>query len=48
MKNKLDVIIYLHIASTILSSIFSIIMLVLTIKHDYKVTGGSLFKKINN
>ncbi|SDP80517.1 hypothetical protein SAMN05216565_107136 [Litchfieldia salsa] len=41
MKNKLDFLITLHIASTILSSIFSIVMLVLTLKHDKQVTGGS-------
>lgn len=41
MKNKLDTIIAIHIGSVILSSIFSIVMLVLTIKHDKKVTGGS-------
>lgn len=42
LKSKLDIIIGIHIASTILSSIFSIVMLILTIKHDKNVTGGSL------
>jgi hypothetical protein len=41
MRKKLDMIIAIHIGSVILSSIFSVVMLVLTIKHDKKVTGES-------
>jgi len=41
MENKLNTIIVLLISSTLLSSLFSIVMLVLTIKHDKQVTGGS-------
>ncbi|MGE6261317.1 hypothetical protein ACQKCU_26200 [Heyndrickxia sporothermodurans] len=41
MNNKLNLIIGLLIGSTLLSSLFSIIMLILTVKHDKKVTGGS-------
>ncbi|SDI29554.1 hypothetical protein SAMN05192534_1329 [Alteribacillus persepolensis] len=39
MESKENIIIGLLIGSTVLSSIFSIIMLALTIKHDQKVTG---------
>ncbi|CDQ18746.1 hypothetical protein SAMN05192559_101633 [Halobacillus karajensis] len=39
LKNKLNLIIGLHIASTLMSATFSIVMLVLTLRHDRKVTG---------
>lgn len=39
LNNKLNFLIGLHIASTLLSSIFSTVMLILTIQHDRKVTG---------
>ncbi|NIK27468.1 putative membrane protein [Thalassobacillus devorans] len=38
MENKLNTIIWLLIGSTVISSIFSIIMLTLTIQHDQKQT----------
>ncbi|MGP4061526.1 hypothetical protein [Halobacillus sp. H74] len=41
MDDKTSTVIWMIIGSTLLSTIFSIIMLTLTIKHDRKVTGGS-------
>ncbi|MFG6115819.1 hypothetical protein ACGTN9_11550 [Halobacillus sp. MO56] len=41
MNDKLNTIIWLLIGSTVLSSIFSIIMLTLTVRHDREVTGGN-------
>ncbi|OOP62662.1 hypothetical protein BWZ43_25585, partial [Heyndrickxia oleronia] len=42
LNKKLNILIAILISSTILSSLFSIVMLTLTVKHDKKVTGGSL------
>ncbi|NIK13131.1 hypothetical protein ACKXGF_03910 [Alkalibacillus sp. S2W] len=39
MDKKLNLIIGLHIASALISIVFNIVMLTLTVRHDHKVTG---------